>query len=455
MPPRVPNASTSRPVVARAQRVGLAHAVDDAVARADLERGARRAGRRPSRRGRRRSPPRPSAGGRASTTCRDRLWIRFRPTVFVPAALPRSRPLAGDVAGLARPLRPRPSGRSHADYVPCQRRAKALDHLLVPVRRRLAVCSRASASASRSSPRSSASSSPGAAPLRSSASIRSSRARTRASSMRSTLAGARNERPQRLRHECVTIRSLRGLGQPRRRAQPEQHVVERAHELGPSPCRSVSTSERRTASSARDEAGSPAASARSAAWIARRSSLCFAEQDGGAQLPGLAEEAGQRPAQLLGAKRLVLEEGELPAVERLGERRSASASASRVSSSRASSARNESSRVASPGGCVAAIGSTGRIPNGRQSSRSNSTGPAATGAAGREPDRRDGVGELGGRVGRRPRRPRARARARARSSGRPRDRSPAAADPAPPASGARARRSPRRAAGSRRRARPG
>ena len=46
----------------------------------------------------------------------------------------------------------------------------------------------------------------------------------------------------------------------------------------------------------------------------------------------------------------------------------------------ATEARNGSSRVGSPGGAVAAIGSTGRIPYGRQSSRSNNTGPAATGS---------------------------------------------------------------------------
>ena len=44
-------------------------------------------------------------------------------------------------------------------------------------------------------------------------------------------------------------------------------------------------------------------------------------------------------------------------------------------------ARNESSRVGSPLGCVAAIGRTGRMPYGRQSSRSKRTGPAAIGAA--------------------------------------------------------------------------
>src|ERR671937_257609 len=60
---------------------------------------------------------------------------------------------------------------------------------------------------------------------------------------------------------------------------------------------------------------------------------------------------------------------------------SSSALEIRSSRSRASFPRKESSRDGSPGGCVAAIGSTGRIPNGRQSSRSNRTGPAATGAA--------------------------------------------------------------------------
>ena len=43
--------------------------------------------------------------------------------------------------------------------------------------------------------------------------------------------------------------------------------------------------------------------------------------------------------------------------------------------------RNSSSRVGSPGGWVAAIGSTGRMPYGRPSSVSKSTGPAASGAA--------------------------------------------------------------------------
>ena len=59
--------------------------------------------------------------------------------------------------------------------------------------------------------------------------------------------------------------------------------------------------------------------------------------------------------------------------------RSSSAAPSLPIRTRAVSPRKTSSRVGSPGGCVAAIGSTGRTPNGRQSSRSKSTGPAAIG----------------------------------------------------------------------------
>ena len=59
---------------------------------------------------------------------------------------------------------------------------------------------------------------------------------------------------------------------------------------------------------------------------------------------------------------------------------SSSAVVIRANRSAASLPRNASSRDGSPGGCVAAIGSTGRIPYGRQSRRSKRTGPAATGA---------------------------------------------------------------------------
>ncbi len=60
---------------------------------------------------------------------------------------------------------------------------------------------------------------------------------------------------------------------------------------------------------------------------------------------------------------------------------SASARPSRTRSSPASAPRKESRRVASPGGCVAAIGRTGRMPYGLPSSVSKRTGPAESGAA--------------------------------------------------------------------------
>ena len=44
------------------------------------------------------------------------------------------------------------------------------------------------------------------------------------------------------------------------------------------------------------------------------------EQHRGTQGPRFAEQRSERGAQLLGAERLVLEEGQLPAVERLGKR---------------------------------------------------------------------------------------------------------------------------------------
>ena len=45
------------------------------------------------------------------------------------------------------------------------------------------------------------------------------------------------------------------------------------------------------------------------------------EEHGAAQRPGLAEQRPERAAQLLGAEGFVLEERQLPAVERLGELR--------------------------------------------------------------------------------------------------------------------------------------
>ena len=80
--------------------------------------------------------------------------------------------------------------------------------------------------------------------------------------------------------------------------------------------------------------------------------------------------------------------------------RSSSARVSRSRSLLARSAVTMSMRTGSPGGTVAAIGRTGRMPYGRQSSRSKSTGPAAIGPAVASRSG-DCVGELAGSVRRR------------------------------------------------------
>ena len=93
----------------------------------------------------------------------------------------------------------------------------------------------------------------------------------------------------------------------------------RTTSAGRSPSRSTSTSARRTAVAAGEVASAPSASAaRSRCSVSRRSGLRL-EQHGRAQRPRRAEERRERRAQLLRAERLVLEERQLPPVERLGE----------------------------------------------------------------------------------------------------------------------------------------
>ncbi len=122
-----------------------------------------------------------------------------------------------------------------------------------------------------------------------------------------------------------------------------------------------------------------ASSARSCRGLAEQGGAAHRRRPGAVAVP---ERGVERVAQLLAAERLGLEERQLPAVERLAELRVVVGDAEpRRAASLATEARNGSSRVGSPGGAVAAIGSTGRIPYGRQSSRSKRTGPAATGAA--------------------------------------------------------------------------
>ena len=82
----------------------------------------------------------------------------------------------------------------------------------------------------------------------------------------------------------------------------------------------------------------------------------------GVQPLAVAERRVESLLQLLAAERVVLEERELPAVERVSERDVVVGERELGGSFSATDARNGSSRVGSPGGAVAAIGSTGRMP---------------------------------------------------------------------------------------------
>ena len=123
---RVPKASTSRPVVARAQRVRLA------------QRGARCSRPAPHLERRavlRRQTPEPASTKKISSSavCRWNGVDHLPGSIADPVDADRLRagrhaevgPVAGDMAGFrAGRSRPRPSGRSHADYVPSKRRAE-------------------------------------------------------------------------------------------------------------------------------------------------------------------------------------------------------------------------------------------------------------------------------------------------------------------------------------------
>ena len=178
---------------------------------------------------------------------------------------------------------------------------------------------------------------------------------------------------------CAEVRNIAaGRG-----AQADERLVERRRaSRARSPCMSTSTSARRTRSG-----GGGAGRCQLARAACRDSSgvspsSTAARTDAAHRPSPLPSSSVEGLAQLLRAERLGLEERELPAVERLAELRIlvGERAAGRRCPRRARP-RNSSSRVGSPCGCVAAIGSTGRMPYGRQSRRSKSTGPAATGAA--------------------------------------------------------------------------
>ena len=176
---------------------------------------------------------------------------------------------------------------------------------------------------------------------------------------------------------------LGGLGQPRRRAQTEEHVVERANERV-----AIAVPERL------DERA-PNGGLRPAARLARRPRE-RAERHESHAVPRFPRRAAPRRAtpRCRRADRPARRAAARIGTARSGRARAPSGRAPRPATASASAsteprraarrpARHGTSRAGSPrpGGCVAAIGSTGRIPNGRQSSRSKSTGPAATGAA--------------------------------------------------------------------------
>ena len=173
-----------------------------------------------------------------------------------------------------------------------------------------------------------------------------------------------------------------------------------------SPCMSASTSARRTASRPRASASAvdPSAAAPSSSSARSRpfSPSSTAARSAAAQSPSPPPSSDvERLAQLLGAERLVLEERELPAVERLaelavvvGERRAARAGR------RARPPRNASSRVGSPrrlGRGDRQHGTDAERPPVEPLEEDRAGGDRA---GGREPERGDGVGELAGRVGR-------------------------------------------------------
>ena len=153
---------------------------------------------------------------------------------------------------------------------------------------------------------------------------------------------------------------------------------DRARGARRSPCRRTATSSLRRSS----QLGSRSLLGEIGAFLleSRRATRRRASPPPRARLPRRAQPRARDAAALHGTAPT----GRAPAPSGRARRRAAGRRrprrAARARRS-ATDARNGSSRVGSPGGAVAAIGRTGRIPYGRQSSRSKRTGPAATGAA--------------------------------------------------------------------------
>ena len=244
----------------------------------------------------------------------------------------------------------------------------------------------------------------GAAPPPRAARCASSRASTRSAVVHaSTVAGELCRALCRLLQRSATRRGSGDAQRGRRpRPQPEQRVVERVTSSAPAAVQQ--RLDERPAHGVARVAAEPLGAQRRDELAALPRLL--GEQHGGAHRRGpratvAAEQAVEALAHLRRAERLLGEERQLPAVERLAElagprRRASAARAAR----RRAAPRSLSSRVASPRGCVAAIGRSGEMRSGRKSSRSNTTGPAAIAPAVARRSARDRVGELGGRVGR-------------------------------------------------------
>ena len=193
----------------------------------------------------------------------------------------------------------------------------------------------------------------------------------------------------RLRAESVTQTRQATRSTDRPRPQAEQRLVERRRRARRGPRAEASRRARGEPRRGRRGRGARRAAPRASSL---RSCRLLGEQHRSAhrRRPGAAvaaEQADERLAHLGGAERLVGEERELPAVERLAELTVVVGERSRSRRSAASRARTVSRRVGSPRGCVAAIGSSGATRSGRKSSRSNTTGPAAIAPGGREPQR--------------------------------------------------------------------
>ena len=152
-----------------------------------------------------------------------------------------------------------------------------------------------------------------------------------------------------------------------------------SHGLGPEPeKRLVEGSERRPVAvlEHRDEGGADEIGGRRSGVAGRKEpepvedsralARCLTENAAARSEPAnnlpAAQQRGQRPAQLLRGEGIRLEERELPPVERLSEIAVVVRRREPLAQPSGPLGANRSSRTPSPGGAVAAIGSTGRIP---------------------------------------------------------------------------------------------